>query len=194
MITVHFATGNGGKLASAQAALAPMGIEVISVNLDLPEPQSDDLRAIALAKSQFAFEKIRRPVIAQDAGFYVDALNGFPGAFTKFVLNTIGIGGILKLAKGETRSCAFRNCLAYCDGDTRLFEDEIRGTLSEKPLGTVSAHAWSPLWQVFIPAGSGGKTLAQMTESEFERWRRINRANSAFAQFGRWLVANRGQP
>jgi XTP/dITP diphosphohydrolase len=44
-----------------------------------------------------AFEKCGLPIIVEDAGLFVEALNGFPGPYSSYVYKTIGNEGLLKL-------------------------------------------------------------------------------------------------
>jgi len=101
MNQVYFATTNKGKVNSVSNTLSQSGIEVVHYPLELPEPRSDDLREIAKEKVLFAYKKIGKPCIVLDSGFYVHSLNGFPKKFVNFVLETIGIEGILKLVNGN---------------------------------------------------------------------------------------------
>ncbi len=104
-----------------------------------------------------------------DAGFFIHSLNGFPMMFTNFVLNTIGIEGIIKLVRDRDKSCEFREVLCYCDSlhkKLKLFERAVKGKILEKPLGKIKPYHWSKLALIFIPEGES-KTMAQMTKKEF---------------------------
>ena len=122
-----FVTGNAGKLSEAQALMP--GAEVRGVPMDFDEPRSNDLTYIARKKAEQAKKWIESPFFVQDAGFYVPTLNGFPGSYVNFALKTIGVEGILKLMEGkEDRSCAFRQCLVYWDGQKKAsLPAKIRG-------------------------------------------------------------------
>ncbi len=125
---------NKGKVESLKNVLSQYGIEVIQVPLDLPELQTDNLHEIAKEKVLFAYKKIKKPVIALDSGFYIYSLNDFPKTFVNFVLETIGIDGILKLVKNKNRKCEFRNCLAYYNGKIKkpiYFESIVKRRLSQ---------------------------------------------------------------
>lgn len=46
----------------------------------------------------------------------IDALNGFPAAYTHYAQDTLGEKGVLKLLKGEeNRKARFVQALAYCE-------------------------------------------------------------------------------
>ena len=169
---IIFVTSNKGKIASAQKKLKDIKLD--SYNYDLDEPRSDDVKVIAEHKVREAYSVVKEPCIALDAGFFIEELNGFPKAYVNFALDTIGIDGILKLMENvENRKCAFKECLAYFDGESLLtFDGNIEGTISEEKRGLDRDKKWSDLWYIFIPHGYT-KTLAEMTDEE-----RSNRKSS----------------
>ena len=187
MQKITFVTSNKGKVATAHQYLAELNIELKTYMHELIEPQADDIDEIAKSKVIQAYELVNHPCIAQDSGFYVEALNGFPKAYTKFALDTIGIKGILKLMEGvENRACMFKECLAYYDGTSlEYFYSFYEGRLSEKALGTDNPEKWSDLWYLFIPDHSiDGRTLAQLSPDETRERRRS--INPSIKQFANW--------
>jgi len=185
---IHYATTNKGKVKSLRDTLSKHGIEVEQLGVEIPEPRTDDLKKIAREKILFAYDKIKKPCVALDAGFYVNALKGFPKAFVNFVLETIEIEGILKLMEGKSfRECEFRNCMAYLDpylSEPVYFESSVKGTLALSARGTNSNYAWSKLSFIFIP-DSYDKTLAELTDEEYRAWRspRKDSYSEKFAEY-----------
>ncbi|MDP3981947.1 MAG: non-canonical purine NTP pyrophosphatase [bacterium] len=193
MKTIRFATTNRGKAESMRKVLAPYDIELLQVDIELPEFRTADIRMIAEGKVRFAHEQINMPVIAQDSGFLIFSLNGFPGSFVKFVLETIGLEGLLELMRDKPRQCEFREALAYWDGGEDgpiFFEDVIPGFLTEKPRGDLPRDAWSALWLLFIPEGQK-KTLAEMTPEERNQWRDAH-ARGSEGKFADWIAERKG--
>jgi XTP/dITP diphosphohydrolase len=186
MKEIVFVTTNQGKIASAQKELKD--IKVLSVNEELVEPRSDDIREIARQKVLQAYEIVKRPCIAMDSGFYISQLNDFPRAYVNHMLDTIGIDGCLKLMKGETnRECEFRSCVAFFNGeDVKYFESKSPGVLSEEIKGTDNENKWSDLWYIFIPQHFT-KTLAQFSESDFARYNDL-KEESGLKKFGKWYT------
>src|ERR1035437_608722 len=93
-------TGSKNKAIAVQKILGfPIEVEEI----DLEEIQSNDLEKITLHKTQEAFEKIKKPVIVDDVGLYVEALNDFPGPLVKWVLKSGG-GNASLLLKIDRKS------------------------------------------------------------------------------------------
>ena len=112
---IVFVTHNTGKIKSAEKYFKNLKFKTFNYELD--EPRSDDIKEIATAKVKQAYNLVKRPCIALDTDFRIEALNGFPRAFVNFSLDTIGIEGILKLMENkQDRRCAFNECLAYHDG------------------------------------------------------------------------------
>lgn len=168
--TIVFATGNKGKLAEAQQLMPH--VQLISRKVDFAEPRSNDLEVIAREKLRQARAVIGGPCFVQDSGFYVEALNGFPGSYVNFALETIGVEGLLKLMEGkENRACGFRQCLAYYDGQAEhIFISENTGTLASALAGQDCAAQWSGLWHIYIPEG-WNKTLSEFSQDELNQRR-----------------------
>lgn len=77
------ATGNAGKLAEIQAILGPaghtlLGLEALGITLERPEDGAT-FAENAMIKAREACEKSGMPVLADDSGLVVDALDGAPG-------------------------------------------------------------------------------------------------------------------
>lgn len=196
MLQIHFATTNKGKVDSAQSILGTYGIEVIHVDLELPEPRSYDLQEIASHKARAAYQRIQKPVITLDAGFYIHSLNGFPRSFVNFVLETIKLEGILKLVEKKPRACEFKSCLAYYDDgleDPIIFESVTRGILSSSPRGIAREYQWSILYFIFIPEGEN-KTLAEMSPQEYQKWRKERDDDHYAIKFAEWFIKRKTAP
>lgn len=192
-MNIHFATTNSGKVKTIQEDLDKYGVVLIQHPLDLIEPRSSDVQEVALEKIKQAYSQIQNPTIVVDAGFYVDDLNGFPGTFVNFSLDSIGLDGILALARDKSRGCEFRECLAYLDeslGEPKYFLSIVRGRLAEAPAGVMQNHLWSTLGLIFIPEGSE-KTLAEMSFAEYLEWKEtFRKGNSLGQKLYDWIEGN----
>ena len=112
---VTFVTTNPGKIHEAQEYLDE---PVEQLDFDYPEVQADDLATVAAHGARAAYEHVGEPVIVDDSGLTVDALDGFPGPYSSYVEDTLGVERVWKLAEQEDdRSAAFRGVVAYCDGE-----------------------------------------------------------------------------
>ncbi|QLH80117.1 non-canonical purine NTP pyrophosphatase [Halosimplex pelagicum] len=113
-MTVTFVTTNPGKVNEAREYLAE---PVEQLDFDTPEIQSADLGAIAAHKARAAYEHAGEPVFVDDAGLFVDAFDGFPGPYSSYVHDTVGVERVWRLTSEEDdRAASFRGVVAYCDG------------------------------------------------------------------------------
>ena len=100
-------TGNVGKVREAKHALEPLGFNVqqlVIEGVDISEPQCDDLEIVARSKLEQARANLPNQndgLMVEDAGLFVDHLNGFPGVYSAYVLKTIGCDGMLRLMGEE---------------------------------------------------------------------------------------------
>lgn len=112
---VNFVTTNPGKVSEAQEYLDD-GVE--QMDFDYPERQAEDLATVAAHGARAAYRHAGEPVIVDDSGLTIDTLGGFPGPYSSYVEEKLGIERVWELAKQEDdRSGAFRAVVAYCDGD-----------------------------------------------------------------------------
>ena len=113
---VTFVTTNPGKIHEAREYLDS---PVEQLAFDYVEPQADDLTTVAAHGARTAYRHTGDPVIVDDSGLTIDALDGFPGPYSSFVEEKLGIERVWQLVAGEDdRSGAFRTVLAYCDGES----------------------------------------------------------------------------
>lgn len=188
---IIFATTNIGKASALKTLLAAHGIEVHQVEVDLVEPQADSVVEVAQNKVKQAVKLLGKPVVVEDSGFAIEALNGFPGVYIKYALATIGMEGLLRLAAPfPTRSCCFVSAICYAtpEGIQHTFVDNSAiGTLASAVDPTPAKNSWSELWRVFIPDGYD-ETLSRFTADEqaalMQRWQ----VGSVYGQFARWLA------
>ncbi|QPV61845.1 non-canonical purine NTP pyrophosphatase [Halosimplex litoreum] len=114
-MTVTFVTTNPGKVDEAREYLAE---PVEQLDFDTPEIQSSDMGAIAAHKARAAYEYAGEPVFVDDAGLFVDAFDGFPGPYSSYVHDTVGVERVWRLTSEEDdRAASFRGVVAYCDGE-----------------------------------------------------------------------------
>lgn len=147
-MTIWFMTTNQGKVAEAREYFSHLGIPVRQFEFESVEPQADDLEAVALSKLEQAIPHLPNPsdmLLVEDAGLFVDALDGFPGVYSSYVLQTLGVQGILTLMKhldsedpirdGNLRSAEFRAVAAlYHNGQTTIAEGVCPGRIAHKPV------------------------------------------------------------
>ena len=89
MRKIVFASWNHKKTAEIQR-MTPEGIKFVCLK-DIPEaadvPQAEEngttFKENATIKAKYWAEKLNMPVLAEDSGIEIDALNGYPGVYTK---------------------------------------------------------------------------------------------------------------
>ncbi len=179
---VQFATKNTDKYNEAARVAALHGIELVHLNLEKYEIQADDLGKIATVAAEQAHRQTKvSGVVAEDAGFFVDALNGFPGPYSSYVYRKLGVDGILKLiGKVDERRAYFASAVAYCsERQTICFEGVVKGNVCFTPRGR-HGFGFDP---IFIPDRGDGRTFAEMDIDEKNRY--SHRA-LAFSKFCEW--------
>lgn len=153
-------TGNPGKLAEARRLA---GLDFAAEALDLPEIQSLDLLEVLQAKGDEAWRRLGRPLVVEEAGFELAALNGFPGPLVKWMLDAVGAEGLARtgLALRDPRATA-RCALLYRDAErTLIAEGSTTGTLVLPARGP-HGFGWDP---VFQPDGEE-KTYGELSGAE----------------------------
>ena len=159
-----FVTTNEHKRREVQEIL---GVELERADLDLPEIQAIDPAEVASEKARAAREALgtpKAPVLVEDSGLMVDAWDGFPGALTKWLMQSVGNDGLLRMLGPNDDRSARAVCvvaLAEADGTVRTFRGEVPGTLASEPRGE-GGFGYDP---VFVPEGSS-LTYAEMGEGK----------------------------
>ncbi|HEV2529838.1 MAG TPA: non-canonical purine NTP pyrophosphatase [Thermomicrobiales bacterium] len=178
--TLLLVTGNVGKAREFESIL---GHPVERLDIDLPEIQALNVADVVEHKARAAFAVAGRPVMVEDTGLSLAALNGLPGALIRWFVGGVGPAGICALIPpGADRSATARTAIGWCDGgDVRVFTGEIAGTILHAPRGT-GGFGWDP---AFLPDGASG-TFAELELGEKNRFsmRRI-----ALDQFRAALLA-----
>lgn len=187
MMKLSFATNNIHKVAEAQYILKNYEIYLEPVNVEKIEIQSDSLDDIATYAAINAYKQIRRPVIVEDSGLFIEVLNGFPGPYSNYVYKTIGLQGILKLLQGEVNRRAQFVCvvaIALDEYNVYLFKGVSEGVISYEVRGN-KGFGFDP---IFIPTDGDGRTFAEM---DMEEKCRCSHRGKAFNILGRWIYMNR---
>ena len=100
---LFFPGGNIGKVAEVKEKVKLFDINIIQKDLGYPEVQADSLEEVADYGVDYIQKKFNEPFILEDAGLFIDVLDGFPGVYSKYVFYTIGLKGILKIMENETK-------------------------------------------------------------------------------------------
>lgn len=184
---ITYVTGNKYKIELAQRILGPLGVEVLQKKIYCPEIQDNEIQNVSKFSAKYAANELGVPVIKNDSGLAVDALNGFPGPYTAYVEDTLTEDGVLKLMEGvENRKACFIEVISYCEPDKEpiSFISRTEGEISLEKRGE---YGWS-YDRIFIPKGET-KTLAEFSDNE--RWKFWT--DDAYIQLKEYLDANKEQ-
>jgi len=174
MKTLFFITSNKGKVQEATEKLRPLGFSVVQKDLGYPEVQADTLEEVALQGVESVRKRFDDAFMLEDAGLFIDTLQGFPGVYSKYVFFTIGLLGILRLLDGEKkRSAVFRSVYAYNEPGIQpmIVVGECNGTITLKQQGK-NGFGYDP---IFIPDGAE-KTFGEMMVEEKNRFSHRSKA------------------
>lgn len=177
---LHFVSSNKHKYQEAKQILKSYGINLSFYKLKLEEIQSDSLKEVASKKAFQAFEKLKKPVIVEDDGLYIDVLDGFPGPYSSYVFKTLGNKGIINLLK-KNRNAKFVSIISFFDkNNSKSFLGQIDGAISKKQKGL--GWGYDP---IFIPRNST-KTFAELTNKN-----ELSHRCKALEKFANWYLNKR---
>jgi len=182
---IFFATNNVNKFQEARRIIGEYRIAVGMLRVKTLEIQSESLEEIAKSSVVEAFRKCNLPVIVEDAGLFVEALNGFPGPYAAYVYRTIGNEGLLQLMKSvKNRKASFMSSVAYFSADCEspiCFGGEASGEITrmEKRAHNEYGFGFDP---IFKPANCDA-TFAQMRVEEKNRHSHRAKALQKFAEW-----------
>jgi XTP/dITP diphosphohydrolase len=199
MQRIYVATSNAGKLRDFQAAASPFSIdiepipnfsELASVAEDAPTFESN-----AQKKAEFySRHSNSEPVLADDSGLEVDALNGAPGVFSaRYASNPAHPNATdadnnakllreLESVPDGRRSARFVCAIALAERGRTLatFRGEAAGTILPSPRGS-GGFGYDPLF--FFPALN--KTFAELTPEEKSQ---VSHRGQAFRKLLQWVL------
>ena len=144
---------------------------------DVPEApeQGATFAEIAHAKAQFYYQHLQLPVLAEDSGLIVPALNGYPGIFSARIAETDAgrIQTILDKLSEQNDRRAFYHCSMVFLSDDAVMESTGRcdGRITEEPRGT-HGFGYDP---IFLPEALS-KTFAELTIDEKAEYSHRGRA------------------
>jgi XTP/dITP diphosphohydrolase len=178
---LNFITSNEGKFREAREIASSYGIEVAWLKMKYDEFQGDTLEEIAVKSAKALSKAIGEPFFIEDSGLFVEALNGFPGVYSSYVLKTIGNPGILKLMDGvENRKAYFEAVIAFYDGsEIHTFVGRVEGEIAEEMRGE-KGFGYDPIFLY------GDRTFAEMGEAK----NAVSHRRRALENFLRWLSEN----
>ena len=181
-------TGNQGKAQEFKELLELADLQFTHQKYDLAEIQSGDIEAIGRFKTELAFSLLQAPypdaILTDDTALCFDALNGLPGPFIKFFLDSLGTCGLEELTANKSRSAQ-----AVCQltlGLTKTKEIfSFQGVCPGKiiPASGEKGFGWDGIFQ---PLGEK-YSFAEMSFSEKNK---ISHRKLAVDQLRDWIQGN----
>ena len=168
---IILASNNAHKLEEIKAVLAPMGFEVLSMKESGAELEVEETGTTfeenSLIKARALYELCGLPVIADDSGLEVDALDNAPGVYSHRYAgeNATDAERCEKLLKEmqneQNRSARFVCVISYIDknGFAYSVRGECSGTIGYEPMGE-NGFGYDPIFMY------GEKSFAQLSAAE----------------------------
>jgi XTP/dITP diphosphohydrolase len=183
MKKIYFVTTNKHKFKEVKDVLKDYPIELEHLNIKYDEDHDEMMDQIARKAAKKLAEELKKPIVLEDTGLFFEAYNNFPGALPKFVFNTLGYKGILKLLEGEPRKAYFKTVAGYCEPGKEpvLFDGVMHGKITEKVYNLDKDEM--PYDRIFIP---DGKTVT-ISDMDLSEKNSFSQRAQAFRKFGDWI-------
>ncbi|MTV83240.1 XTP/dITP diphosphatase [Lactobacillus sp. CRM56-3] len=196
--TLVIATRNRGKAREFTEMLTPKGITIKTL-ADYPEigeikENGKTFEENATLKAEAIASHTQLPVLADDSGLEVAALNGDPGIYSARyagdhddAANNAKLLNKLAAVPADHRQAVFHTTLVLVkpNGDKLVVDGEVQGVILTAPRGE-NGFGYDPLF--YIP--SKKKTMAEMTDHEKNAISHRGRAaEKMMAQFDSWWEA-----
>lgn len=187
---IFLASGNKHKKEEFAAILEGVNIRIpsdIGVAFS-PEETGATFLENALLKARALYTLVKRPVIADDSGLCIDALDGMPGIYSARYGMKDGVkleaqqrnNLILHQMKGVTkRTCRFVCCIAVMMDAERIatVQETCEGLITQSAIGQ-HGFGYDPL--VYLP--QIGKTVAELRPQEKNELSHRGKAGKIVAQ------------
>ena len=174
---IVLATHNRDKREELQEALSEFTVKILSLN-DFPfigeiEEVGQTLLENSMIKAKTVHNLTQLPVIADDTGLEVEALNGAPGIYSaryagEDVTYEDNVNKLLAEMENiplENRKAQFRTVISFVDKDRELWtEGRIKGIIGESAKGK-NGFGYDPVF--FVPELE--KTFSELSIGEKNR-------------------------
>ncbi len=188
MNIIFFVSNNIHKYSEIKSILhdRTTDLDVNFYKQNIIEIQDDKIEKIAIEKAKSAYNTVKRPIIIEDDGLFINSLNGFPGQYSSYVFKSIGNRGILRLLEGSRdRSAFFKSIFVYNNGIiVKVFSGQINGKISS----TITDGGWG-YDPIFIPFNNHGnhhnKTFAELSKTNKKN--ELSHRSIALDKFVKWF-------
>lgn len=159
MQTIILASNNQNKVKEISEKVKQFNIKIISqkeAGYDIEvEETGKTFEENAILKAEAIYKTSGMPVIADDSGLEIDALNGEPGVYSgryggpnATIKDKIDkILNLLKDIEQEKRTARFKCDICYIDkkGEKHIFEGICEGKITKEPFGE-NGFAYDPIF------------------------------------------------
>lgn len=173
MKPLMIATANAHKVEEFCRMLEPLGYEVHSLldceqSFEIAETGTT-FQENALIKARTVYEKLHIPVISDDSGLAVNAMNGGPGIYSARFMgydsdyNVKNQAIIDAVAQGDDKGAQYVCAIAFVEenGQEHVFTGTVEGEISSEMTGT-NGFGYDPIFY-YPPYGT---TLADVSEEQ----------------------------
>ncbi len=185
---ILFATHNNHKVLELTTMLPE--VTVITLNDFHDEDEVAETGSTfsenALIKARYYYQKYHLPVMADDSGLVVDALNGEPGIYSARYSSSGNYKAnnqllLEKMVNCSNRKAYFITVICFIDdfGKEHYFTGKIKGTITKEEKGN-SGFGYDPLF--YVPEFD--KTFAEMSLTEKNK---ISHRALALIQFKNYI-------
>lgn len=202
-MSLLIATSNEGKVREFELLLAPLkpllrmsDPKFLGNFPPLVKEDGETYFENALKKALAYYKVYQVPVLADDSGLEIDALQGAPGIHSArfggtdltFPERWSLIQSSLANVPPERRTCRFRCVLCFFDGNgvPVFFQGTVDGRIAPAPAGK-SGFGYDPLFY----SVALGKTFGEATTAEKDR---ISHRAEAVEAFVKWWKLDRSRP
>jgi len=168
-------TQNEHKIEELTPVFEELGVPFETSGLEKYEVRAPSVGMVAMEAAKHAYKVLKRPVVVDDTGLYIEALSGFPGPYAA-VLRLMDVV--------EDRDARFDTGVGYADGWVfRYFVGTMYGDIASAASGK-GGFGYDP---IFIPDGES-RTYAELSLDEKVK---VSHRSEAFRKFLEWYVENR---
>ena len=174
---IIFASNNEHKVKEIKEKISEIDPTIIvkslkeeGLDVDIEE-NGKTFKENAIIKAEGIYNIVNKPVIADDSGLEIDALNGAPGVYSKRFAGEDAtddekrklILEKMKNIEDEKRTARFTCCICFIDenGEKHIFQKSCEGRIAKEMRGN-NGFAMDP---IFI-YGDGNRTFAEFSPEE----------------------------
>lgn len=182
-----FVTTNAHKVEEIGSVLENYGVKLRQVPVEVQEPGYETIDEVAVHKAKDAFRILKKPLIVEDTGIFLNAFKNFPGVYSKRIWKAIGFEGFFRLLKGKTRKATFEVAIVYIVSPTKywLFKGKLAGTIGHRVVGKGANKL--PYEKIFYPKFSKKAMIKISREEKNAMSHRAIAAN----KLGKWLLKHK---